>query len=815
MTAATMTSRPPTKRQIESWVRAHSTAVYRAARRVVLSDADAKDVTQQVFLRALEGRGGSAPRDARAALCWSARRLGLTALRDRARRAQREAGAPVREAAPATDTVAAERELCALVARALGELPDELRVAVTLRYQEGLTLAEVAELTETAESTAHARVERGVAQLGRRVKELCGIAAVPLAGVEELPRALAEVAAPHIPAGLDVELSRACLAATAAVAGKGAVAIGIGALIALGAGIAFALGEWRSEAAPPQPTPVTSTEEPSRSEAAHVGETAPENRADDATARRAVASVGEGQALDPPATTLPDGTATGVVTTRDGDPLAGVEVVATSVEFTGKQPRFVRRGTTDAAGAYALALPCAHRQGQFYALKFEQDGFAARRVDEVLIASSKKTEVEPVALDPWARTREGKFRLIVDVVNTDGHAVEGAVVICRQRSQLAQRPLPAEGEERGATDATGRAVLDGAVLGEKQIEVQARAAGYQAYYANVSIDAEGEHRRHVVVEPGLSITGTVRTLDGTPVRMSLYLRTEAEPNTRIEARTDAEGRFETRGLSRADYTLRNVTHPWSSFERDVAAGTTGLDIRVKRYDDARSDGWHDGELHGRVVDASTGQAIPGGGLSVLARPIEPLPEGARLPADALLAAWRPWNVQISILGQARDDTAFHATGLRGAAYVLATHIRGYAPAYLGPFDMRDTRVVRDLEIRMQRGATVGGVVVDATGRPVSQAWVALFGDVGFEGPEADRAALDQSVDPARGSAPDRIVRTVRTDMDGRYEFEHVPPDLPFRLAAVHVDYRAVSGPRLVPAEGGNHRGLRLQFGVRR
>src|SRR5262245_65519410 len=73
-------------------VRRHHAAVFRTARRVVRGDADAGDVTQQVFLAAWRGTAslGGDDGEVQRRLCWLCSRLALNSLRADRRRRHRE-----------------------------------------------------------------------------------------------------------------------------------------------------------------------------------------------------------------------------------------------------------------------------------------------------------------------------------------------------------------------------------------------------------------------------------------------------------------------------------------------------------------------------------------------------------------------------------------------------------------------------------------------------------------------------------------------------------------------------------------------------
>ena len=80
-------------------------------------------------------------------------------------------------------------------------LPDELRLPLVLRFEEGLTFAAVGSALECSESTAHDRVRHAIDALRARLSKL-GFATVAM----DLPVQLAGFAPPTVPAGAEAAL---------------------------------------------------------------------------------------------------------------------------------------------------------------------------------------------------------------------------------------------------------------------------------------------------------------------------------------------------------------------------------------------------------------------------------------------------------------------------------------------------------------------------------------------------------------------------------------------------------------------------------
>jgi len=143
----------------EALVRRHQAAVYRVALRMLGSEADAQDATQETFVRAWRGlrrfRGESAVRT------WlyrivTRRCLDVIAARrptEDLREAKLQTGADPAE-------IAEQRERLRAVTRIIAGLPGEQRAALVLREFEGLSYDQVAAVLNTSVPAVKGRIHR-------------------------------------------------------------------------------------------------------------------------------------------------------------------------------------------------------------------------------------------------------------------------------------------------------------------------------------------------------------------------------------------------------------------------------------------------------------------------------------------------------------------------------------------------------------------------------------------------------------------------------------------------------------------------------
>ena len=147
-------------------VRRHQKGVWRVVRRYVKRDADAADVTQQVFVRAFKGlatfRGASTVRS------WLYRiaiNCSLSWIRDYRRDVPTElAEDSLTELPVAPGRIAGDQESVRLRA-AIAQLPPKQRMTLELRVFDDLSFTEVAELAECSENTAKVNFHSAVKKL--------------------------------------------------------------------------------------------------------------------------------------------------------------------------------------------------------------------------------------------------------------------------------------------------------------------------------------------------------------------------------------------------------------------------------------------------------------------------------------------------------------------------------------------------------------------------------------------------------------------------------------------------------------------------
>ena len=169
------TPRPPTG-ELEQY----RTAIARYIRKMVREGADAEDLTQETFIRALRQR--DTLRDDAALLSWLyqiATHVSVDRLRQRARLQSRQSEQAVEELhvadqrTPSALMIAQQGEMSACVQQYVARLSDVYRAVLLLHDVDGLTNDEISELLGLPLTTVKMRLHRARRKLQDMLRTAC------------------------------------------------------------------------------------------------------------------------------------------------------------------------------------------------------------------------------------------------------------------------------------------------------------------------------------------------------------------------------------------------------------------------------------------------------------------------------------------------------------------------------------------------------------------------------------------------------------------------------------------------------------------
>jgi len=837
--------------ELQRWIHGNAPRAWRAARRSAIDDAAASDAVQEALLRMLRERPSrAAALDADEFIARSVR-----AARDSRRSAARRRVREQRHAMDAADRRpapgAAHDPTTAALDEAVEALPADERELVSLRFRDGLSFAAIGTALGLSESSAHRRLDRVLTALRGRLAALGATAALAsddaafAAGLGAWGRAGAGEAAP--PAGLTDTLVAAAQggASAGAVAQGAAVFTGARALVATAALVTVGLGAAWAVGGPGAAAPVdagagrdagvASVDGGARaaveSDAAHGARTAadlaPQDETPRADAGRAAPFVLSGRVVD-----------------AGGHPVPGAQVTADTVERAGKFALWSHSVRADDDGRYALPVPfhgdLAGREEVRLRIDAGHLGYVLRLGETVEAAPGGAGTLDlQLAVPPGERAGDATIDVLVR--DAEGEPVAGALV---ELAHVAPRDRARVGPEvafrdwatdsvwlrleegRARTDANGRVRLDTERLGAKSLWIEP-ATDHAPVRLVFPVLAEGDHARDVVVPPGRHLSGDLAWADGTAFSAAelaaLQMHVVVEQNRWRDVEVGADGRFTAIGLPEGAHVLRaGPAWDWpagagprpSSAHVEVATGGAPIRLRLKRFDDPRDVGDHRAELHGRVVDVETGEALSRSEYDLFAWRIWDLP-GGDVEGDLRPNVFSPPPVQrMADNHPLPDGTGFHEVGLEPGTYMIQVtpaRRRG-AFGYAGPIVLGEDELRSDIEIRMASSAAIEVTVEGPDGRPLEGAYAFVTG----VGPYSDRrvAEADAGYHEIDGAGMFHANAGRRARDGGRCELSGLPSDLRVTVAAVHPDYEPGRSGRFELVAGEAVR-VTVQLGARR
>ena len=704
----------------------------RRARSVASDGAAAEDLAQETFLMALlrpPQRG-----NLRGWLGAVLRNAGLQEARSQERRRMREREAARPEAVERPAEAEAVHELLTEV---LAGLEPPFREALTLRYYEGLGIAEIAGRIGVPRDTIRSRLRRGLERMRRRL-------AARLSGPDR--RLFAALAAPAAPAATGPGHGWAPLLPWVITA-KWKPTAAVVALLLLG-GLApqlLPLGGERPTPAPPPPLadgPAAPPDDPGSA----VG---PAGREVPGAARSPLATAGAPAQPAPPEASPQTVLREALVLWADGTPAAGIEV---AFEGSGGHARL----SSGADGRVVLRLT----EGGSGRLRCADERCAA------LLEGVLRPEhpAQPVLVVAPAVTLAGS------VADTAGQAVEGAQLWLAPPDGYQRRfdrvlDGSSEVEFRCVSDAQGRFDL-GSIPRLEGAELRVGCPGFEPHAESTPEVSTAEHRvelRHRIHAAG-ELLGRVLDAVGRPVAGA---RVSAAGEI---ARSDAFGEFAFSAEVRGRVDRLVALHPGHlPGERAADPGPDGplwpdyVELRL---------GGPPLEIHGRVTDGG-GEGLAGlrvwaadpthfGVERDMPAQVEGLLGGAPTPAE-LEAAGRSTRDDPNafwVWDRTDAEGRFRLTGLLDRPY----RVKAMDMARLVHVEAEAIPAgSRDVELVLPAGQRFAGVVRSVDGTPVPGARVEFFH-------RAYRVEWGESM----STVWDVAGPGTQTADDGRFEAEGLP-----------------------------------------
>jgi RNA polymerase sigma factor (sigma-70 family) len=681
----------------EALVRRHGAMVLGVCRRVLGPGPDADDAFQTAFLT-LVTKGGTAGRTGSVAgwLYRVAYRAALKARASAAARRRREGRAGAR---PPADPLAeiTGRELLAALDEELHKLADGVRAPLVLCYLEGKTREEAARQLGWSLGTLKRRLDQGRQRLRRRL-ERRGLA---------LPGLL-------LAAGVAIPVPRALATAAARLALRGAAAAGPRLRLAAAVLVLAGLAAAGSAVLAPQ-RPAAADDSPP------------------APARPAPAAAPGEQEM----------VIRGRVAGADGKPVAASVAVAAGpytdhgVYGPFGKPDLLGQVRADGQGRFRLVVPQTSSL-RHYLVK--------------ALAAAPGHGLGEVLLDPNLPDQEVSIHLPAEqrieghLIGLQGEPVAGAQVRVHhvwgagRAFLVAWFSEPLEGWSGWPapvrTDAGGRFRIGGLAPG---LTVTLRVADGRHAVQDRAVDTREDGRPAELtwpLPPALLLEGTVRAAD---TRAPLpHARVEVESLVKdtsgvlrqgatLEARADERGRYRINPADGAEFHITASPPPGQPYLRVTEEVTRPRGVTRQTFDLLLPRGVL---IRGRVREARSGEPVAGAAVHYRPRgDFLPQPGTSPWAGETITAADGRFTLAVppragALLVKAPTPDYLHAQTSDGMFLPGQKPAgRRYYPDGLVALDPRIGGPAPEVDVRLRRGITLEGRLVDPDGRPVKVAWM--------------------------------------------------------------------------------------------
>ena len=217
------------------------------------------------------------------------------------------------------------------------------------------------------------------------------------------------------------------------------------------------------------------------------------------------------------------------------------------------------------------------------------------------------------------------------------------------------------------------------------------------------LNGKNADRQKIILPEEFTISGIVLDEQQMPIADAKIgvARTSPRPTLTGSATTNQQGEFTVRGLQEGSYGLSAQAPGYTNGRAGrVNAGAANVEVVMQVM----------GSVSGRV-SASTGQSISTFQLEILRT--------------------RRGNQQYGLTGQRyqfdQTDGTFELPDLAPGSYILLGRADGYAPTYSSSFSVGRTKV-EGIDILLEAGGVITGIIVDGAGHPVSSAVISVHGE---------------------------------------------------------------------------------------
>lgn len=475
---------------------------------------------------------------------------------------------------------------------------------------------------------------------------------------------------------------------------------------------------------------------------ANLVDTSGSSHIDAPSGSRTVSSSGdESRSVEPVTTSGFDNRLTGLVRNPKNQPVVGAEVTISTMNtgdmFFVNDPKddskdVTVRTTNDGRYTFRDVEPRSR-----YRLTVKHPDYTRYETNTVPVGESGAYEEPPIVLTNGAS-------LSGHVKDKGGNSVDKAVLYLD--GQMYQG-APYEAPDRMTSKSDGQGYYSFINIPAGLRTLTVNASGYGTITLNgLSFDREGTMTRDVVLDVAEPICGRVvdeKDQGIAGARVTALGFSSTQQSQRGDIVTDDKGQFCFENLSPGPYNIVAVAKGYH-LERTMRAETGTRDTRLEMI--------RDPNVSGQVVDAQSGAPITA--FTVRLRFFY----GAGNPSA-------PSEIKQSF-NDPRGE--FTLEGVSASEYIVEASAPGYAPSFSQNFSMVPGKSVTGMIVRMTKGGSMSGRIVDATGKPVGRARIQTKDN---EWTDDDFAQILGGDYPTNITAVD-----VRAGDDGRFLISGLTPE---------------------------------------
>jgi len=352
----------------------------------------------------------------------------------------------------------------------------------------------------------------------------------------------------------------------------------------------------------------------------------------------------------------------------------------------------VAKSETAEDGSFAIGLDTIDPTKR-YELRVVSDRFVDQSVPSITVHQSKWADLGTLTLEHGI-TVYGR----VTIENSGGLPVPNAEVAVKPTTyQPSVSPTP--GRENGLltkVDHTGTFRLDNVPPGV--VHISAVAPGYaKIEKQNITVQASTDNQVLFELPTGVGIRGVVTDSNGVPIpdaRIEATAISSKSPSA-ANTTTDRSGRFNVIGLINGSYLVSAVAPGFVRWQlQPVPAGDENLHVVLEKQGTARIRAY---DKNGRVL------------------------KSFRVTVKTYYEGQEQFGNTEIPPAQARANTDGFAIieGLDPGQYVLQVQAKGHCKAFSDPFTIAVASEAPTVEVHLDEGGSIEGVVTDNRGQPVA------------------------------------------------------------------------------------------------